>query len=299
MKKSNPIKESGYIPSFSFLTRLSWRMGGNPEKALHYWLNRKSDYEAEHIGNVLEESAFMSDEAFSNKYRVTSKSLPGEDTISYKFLKSYASSGDIDSAKFESGIRLKEDTIIDRLANGWGDFIKVINGEFTPITQKQWDDAMMLRDKIRNHWLFDQHIKGQYLYQHEINGSHEFEYNGEMVTQKYRGFSDVLRKGEIVVDMKTTGNLNQFYPQAKKALNHSQLAMYGDAEGCNEYAFFAIELKYPFSCNVFWLTEEKLEEGREIYKSMLETFYKVNTENLWDKGDDLMYPYGRDFDWDQ
>ena len=114
----NPIKESGYVPSFSFLKHLSYRTGGNPEKALHYWLNRKSDYEKEHNGNILEECAFMPDKVFEEKYKVISTSFPGEDTANYKFLKSYAETGSITESKELTGNRLKIDTIKEKLDNG-------------------------------------------------------------------------------------------------------------------------------------------------------------------------------------
>lgn len=293
---TNIIQQSSYIPSFSFLTKLYHRTDGNPEKALQYWLERgNNDYEKEREGTVFEEAIFMDDQEFAKKYRVVSTSFPGENTSSYAFLKSFAECENILQAKEESGIRLKESTLIEKLENGWGECLQAIKGEFSPISQKEWDSAMRIREKGRNHWLYTLQLGGEFEYQKEIRGSYEFEYEGSMVRQEYKGFSDVVKHGDIVVEMKTTDRLSKFYPQGKSALNHAQCAMYGDAEKCSVYCFFVVENKAPFSMNVFWLEDEQLQEGRDFYQNMLEIFYRVNTENLWHKGDEFYYPTGRQF----
>lgn len=92
--------------------------------------------------------------------------------------------------------------------------------------------------------------------------------------QKIKGRMDAITSDNIIVDLKTTSSLIIFEKDIMRYEYYIQAAMYCDLYYHNYgympfFYILALEKEAPYECCMYEISEEKLEQGREIYKNRL------------------------------
>jgi len=114
-------------------------------------------------------------------------------------------------------------------------------------------------EQFRNHDLAQKYSKG------EIELSHYLDYEG----QKVRVRPDCLNKIEdFISDVKTCQDNSPiaFKRDVYKYGYHLQAAFYCDMLNVSEFRFIAVETNYPFSVEVYSLSNEMIDQGRKAWK---------------------------------
>jgi len=100
---------------------------------------------------------------------------------------------------------------------------------------------------------------------------------------------DFLRAGNILIDVKTTGDctLKEFTKSVANFRYHVQAAFYLDGVSqvmktkFEHFIFIAIEKEPPYEIQIFDLDYRSIEQGREEYKENLITYARCEKENYW------------------
>jgi exodeoxyribonuclease VIII len=114
-------------------------------------------------------------------------------------------------------------------------------------------------DNFRNHDLAQQYCKG------EIELSHYTQHEGLDVRVR----PDCLNRVEnFISDVKTCQDNAPmaFRRDVYKYGYHLQAAFYCDMLGIDNFKFIAVETNYPFSVEVYTLSDEMIEQGRKAWK---------------------------------
>ena len=96
-----------------------------------------------------------------------------------------------------------------------------------------------------------------------------------------KGMLDYHRPmADMIIDLKTTKDASYkgFMNSVKKFKYHKQAAFYLDAVKACRFIIIAVEKTPPFSINVFEISDNMIDEGRDMYNNELE-IYKYCTEN--------------------
>jgi len=126
-------------------------------------------------------------------------------------------------------------------------------------------------DNFRNHELAKKYCQG------EIELSHYKKF--ENIDVRIR--PDVLnRVGDYISDVKTCQDNSPiaFKRDIYKYSYHLQAAFYMDQLGINNFKFIAVESNYPYSIEVYTLSDEFLDQGRRAWKKAFAD-YKLYKEN--------------------
>ncbi len=95
-----------------------------------------------------------------------------------------------------------------------------------------------------------------------------------------KGMLDYHRD-DMIIDIKTTkdASYNGFMKSVKKYKYHKQAAFYMDAVKAYRFIIIAIEKTPPFAINIFELSDDMIDEGRDMYNHELEIWnYCVQTD---------------------
>ena len=112
-------------------------------------------------------------------------------------------------------------------------------------------------------------FKKSTLAQYYCKGQIELSHYGEYQGAKVRIRPDVLnRHKDFIADIKTCQNNSPraFKNDVKKFSYHLQAAFYMDMLEINHFKFIVVETKYPFSVEVYTLSKEMIEQGRNAWK---------------------------------
>tara|TARA_R110000796_G_scaffold17226_8_gene53235 strand:- start:708 stop:1511 length:804 start_codon:yes stop_codon:yes gene_type:complete len=99
-----------------------------------------------------------------------------------------------------------------------------------------------------------------------------------------KGMLDYYREGaDMIIDLKTTqdASYNGFMRSVKKYKYHKQAAFYLDAVKAQRFFIIAVEKSPPFAINVFELSENMLDEGRDMYNHELEIYEYCTKSDYW------------------
>ena len=99
-----------------------------------------------------------------------------------------------------------------------------------------------------------------------------------------KGMLDYHREGaDMIIDLKTTqdASYNGFMRSVKKYKYHKQAAFYLDAVKAQRFFIIAVEKSPPFAINVFELSENMLDEGRDMYNHELEIYEYCTKSDYW------------------
>tara|TARA_R110000765_G_scaffold25058_4_gene62209 strand:- start:611 stop:1414 length:804 start_codon:yes stop_codon:yes gene_type:complete len=99
-----------------------------------------------------------------------------------------------------------------------------------------------------------------------------------------KGMLDYYREGaDMIIDLKTTqdASYNGFMRSVKKYKYHKQAAFYLDAVKAQRFFIIAVEKSPPFAINVFELSENMLDEGRDMYNQELEIYEYCTKSDYW------------------
>lgn len=151
------------------------------------------------------------------------------------------------------------------------------------------DDHYMIEELFKN---FNRNKKAVKYCQGTVELSHYTELNG--VDVKVRPDCINVEKG-FISDIKTTQSANpiDFKREIFKYGYHLQAAFYSDALGLpvENFRFIAMQKTYPFTVEVYALSDDTIEKGRDAYekalihwKAYLET--GIPTDYIWNDYDD-------------
>ena len=99
-----------------------------------------------------------------------------------------------------------------------------------------------------------------------------------------KGMLDYYREGaDMIIDLKTTqdASYNGFMRSVKKYKYHKQAAFYLDAVKAQRFFIIAVEKSPPFAINIFELSENMLDEGRDMYNHELEIYEYCTKSDYW------------------
>ena len=99
-----------------------------------------------------------------------------------------------------------------------------------------------------------------------------------------KGMLDYHREGaDMIIDLKTTqdASYNGFMRSVKKYKYHKQAAFYLDAVKAQRFFIIAVEKSPPFAINIFELSENMLDEGRDMYNHELEIYEYCTKSDYW------------------
>jgi exodeoxyribonuclease VIII len=107
----------------------------------------------------------------------------------------------------------------------------------------------------------------------------QVELSGEISRIPFRGFADAIAK-DCVIDLKTTVNAsaNFFQRQSYNLMYHLQAAIYLELTGKENYFIIAVEKEAPYNCQVYALSKDAIEAGRELLYDGIEKFKRWNGE---------------------
>ena len=98
-----------------------------------------------------------------------------------------------------------------------------------------------------------------------------------------KGMLDYYRpEADMIIDLKTTKDCSYkgFMNSVKKFKYHKQAAFYMDAVKAYRFIIIAVEKTPPFAINVFELSDNMIDEGRDMYNQELEIYqYCMETDN--------------------
>lgn len=165
-----------------------------------------------------------------------------------------------------------------------------INSHRTVVTQKQWDEANAIADRVRSHPAAGDLLKV---------GVAEVTAFAELCGVRCKGRIDWMpkpkRKGEnLLVDLKTTTDSS--YGFAKSIANFGydmQAAFYLDmfeaiTGQTASWVFIAVEKEPPYEPAVYRLNEESVEAGREKYQQALADYaYAVENDEYRGYSDEI------------
>jgi len=105
----------------------------------------------------------------------------------------------------------------------------------------------------------------------------EIEVSGEINGVPFRGFVDGLHD-KYIVDVKTTRSAHpdDFMRDAANLKYHLQAAIYLELTGRKDYFILAVENNQPFNVQLYQMTEDMIEKGRE------ELFILTEKYKIWD-----------------
>ena len=98
--------------------------------------------------------------------------------------------------------------------------------------------------------------------------------------QLHNHYSSVNTKEKYIVDLKTTRSANpkDFVDIVKEQKYHMQAAYYCDALGYKDYYIYAVEKIKPHCICVYKMSDELLQEGREMYTKAIKSF-KIHSKS--------------------
>jgi exodeoxyribonuclease VIII len=104
----------------------------------------------------------------------------------------------------------------------------------------------------------------------------------EISKLKCKSMIDYLRNDGIIIDLKTTTDAsNNFSHSINRYKYHKQAAFYMDAVGANRFFIVAVEKTRPYALNVFELSKETIQEGRELYRDELNMMSQCMEKDYW------------------
>lgn len=173
----------------------------------------------------------------------------------------------------------------DRRGNNWKEFqAEAINSQRLLLTSGDFDTALEIRDSVHA----DAWINAMIVSPHSM-----VEYSGYWIDPETevlcRCRPDLYRPDlGIMFDLKTTRSANQdaFTRDAGNYGYHAQEAFYSDgfrALGAtvDAFVFIALEKDTPYCRAVFDLDPPVVEEGRQIMRRALSTYFDCQTSDVW------------------
>ena len=162
----------------------------------------------------------------------------------------------------------------------WNKFVAESEGKDV-ITQEQFEQI----DEMRNVMLATPFVSKL------INGEHEVSYfwNDEDTGLKCKVRPDSINHNlKVVVDYKTCDNAEtqRFMKQAIDLGYDLQASYYLDGVKANTeedyiFVFIAQEKKPPYAVNILQADDIFIKSGREVYKSMLQTYKECSESGVW------------------
>lgn len=99
---------------------------------------------------------------------------------------------------------------------------------------------------------------------------------------KCKSMIDYLKNDGTIIDIKTTQDAGAgFIHSVNKYKYHKQAAFYMDAVGASKFYIVAIEKTKPYALNVFELSKETIQEGRNLYRDELSMMAQCIEQNYW------------------
>ena len=160
-------------------------------------------------------------------------------------------------------------------------FYRMLVADKDVITQEQFEQI----DEMRNVMLATPFVSKL------INGEHEVSYfwNDEDTGLKCKVRPDSINHNlKVVVDYKTCDNAEtqRFMKQAIDLGYDLQASYYLDGVKANTeedyiFVFIAQEKKPPYAVNILQADDIFIKSGREVYKSMLQTYKECSESGVW------------------
>ena len=113
----------------------------------------------------------------------------------------------------------------------------------------------------------------------------EVSYYGKIDNIPVRVRPDGIKKNDYIIDIKTTSDASPriFKSQMYNYAYHLQACFYSEALGYDpaKFRFITIENKYPFSVEVFGMSEDMIEYGRDAWRIAFENWKEyIETNNM-------------------
>lgn len=151
--------------------------------------------------------------------------------------------------------------------------------------------AVEIAAKVRTHPMLAKYLTGGRGEQ-TIQWTHEVKPAGALdgYSVQCKGRIDFISNLGPIVDLKSTEDASPegFWWSARRYKYFAQAAWYCDGErkaaGSSEtrpYLIAAIESKPPYVCQVYRVTPEQLEEGRDQYRTWLDRLHLCRRESKW------------------
>lgn len=104
----------------------------------------------------------------------------------------------------------------------------------------------------------------------------QVELTGKIGGITFRGFADAI--GDAVIELKTTKDAspNFFMRQAYNLKYHLQTAIYLELSGKSDYFIIAVEKDAPYNCQVYALSKDLIQAGRELLYDGIEKIKQWN-----------------------
>lgn len=143
---------------------------------------------------------------------------------------------------------------------------KEMAGERPLLTQEEYDTLTKMKAAV---WSTTNLLEGT---------ERQVELTGEIGGIQFRGFADAI--GDAVIDLKTTVNASPdfFQRQSYNLKYHLQAAIYLELSGKSDYFIIAVEKDEPFNCQVYALSNDLIQAGRELLYDGIEKFKRWNGE---------------------
>ena len=148
-----------------------------------------------------------------------------------------------------------------RTSNIYKDKLKD-TGEKIILLQKEVDELIQMTEVLKSNVILNEII-------YEPDNVFEEPAIGKIGGQLWKGKADIVRS-DLVVDLKTTGRIDDFYRSAKKYNYDSQAWIYEQLFG-RPVVFIAIE-KVTCRIGMYDCSDEFLERGREKVMNALEVY---------------------------
>lgn len=235
-----PRSEYDALPERVNFSTLKW-MGRSPEHYLHALLERTDDTDAMLRGRAVHMNIFEP-ERFRSTFVVWDDRRAGKDWDAFK-KKQHAESKEV-------------------------------------LTEKMHELAVAIAAKARTHPLLSKYLTGGKGEQ-TLLWTHEFPEMGALpgYSVRCKGRLDFISNLGPIVDLKTTDDASPeaFYWSARRYKYFAQGAWYRDGlrKALGEqlprpYVIAAIEAKPPYACQVYRVSEEDLNAGRDQYRAWLD-----------------------------
>lgn len=145
----------------------------------------------------------------------------------------------------------------------------------TILKQDEYDKVMFAAKAVRKH-------TEVVAYMRECTFERSFQWKDKETQLRCKCRVDGV--GATLFDLKTTGNVDArlFGNLAARMQYHGQIAMYRDgSKHTGPCLIIAVEAEPPYDVAVFWLGDDELQAGQELYQGYLQQVRACQIANAW------------------
>lgn len=192
------------------------------------------------------------------KHSVRKAKIPLEPNDALTFGSQFHDICELGSKKFQSKYSVIPEENSNKRTKAYKDFIK------------ENKNAITKSDSVRINKMFD-NLNSNEFYRslednYDVHAEHSFYAERDGLDFRIRPDKHYSHEGEIlyVCDFKTTSDCSTFKYDITKYSYDLQAVFYSDVLGINpsDFYFIAIEKTYPYTCQVFGLSDDSIRRGR-------------------------------------